>query len=314
MSYKYSFADNESYSAEDINAITKRLVTSGVSDSFSDGVPYNVSKLNEAGQLLYTAGIVPESCLTLKVERSGEGKVTINPGIAFFEDGSVIEIEAGGEVLSYATGAKNYVYLKNDLLNTNTSYPCCTTDEPIGDYVLLAEIDETGMVSDKRTYAKGKLPGYQSVVGNVMRLKKTISITTETKTSNLSKSVSFDIGPNNFGYILVYRDFAEAPYNTQYPCLGIYDIANQKYRSFWATSRVVTGGVYARTFQATADEEKLILENNMHGSSYYTSSLSASVELDNDILTLTLHARKVNGTSHGYEIGTYSFDIDLILF
>ncbi|MBO5734120.1 MAG: hypothetical protein J6R66_04450, partial [Clostridia bacterium] len=125
MSYKFSFADNATYSAVDVNAITKRLVTSGIEDNFTDGVAYNVSKFNEAGKLLYTSGAVPESCLSLKVEDAGNGKILVNPGKAFFDDGAVIEIEAGGETLSYVSGFKNYVYLKNDLADKNKCYPYC---------------------------------------------------------------------------------------------------------------------------------------------------------------------------------------------
>ena len=40
MSYKYSFADNETYNAADVNKITSRLVSSGVSDPFENGKPY----------------------------------------------------------------------------------------------------------------------------------------------------------------------------------------------------------------------------------------------------------------------------------
>ena len=107
MSYKFSFADNATYNAADINSITKRLVTGGVGDSFQDGVAYNVSKFNEAGKLLYTSGVVPESCQTLKVTKVSDTEILINPGNAFFNDGAVIEIEAGGETLSYISGKKN---------------------------------------------------------------------------------------------------------------------------------------------------------------------------------------------------------------
>ena len=115
MSYKFSFADNMVYSASDINEITKRLVTSGIEDSFTDGVAYNVSRFNEAGKLLYTSGVVPENCFTLKVIKASDTEVLINPGLAFFNDGATIEIEAGGEILPFVSGSKNYVYLKNDL-------------------------------------------------------------------------------------------------------------------------------------------------------------------------------------------------------
>ena len=40
MSYKFGFADNETYNAADVNKITSRLVTSGVSDPFENGEPF----------------------------------------------------------------------------------------------------------------------------------------------------------------------------------------------------------------------------------------------------------------------------------
>ncbi len=233
MAYKYSFADNEAYGASDINAITKRLVTSGIEDSFTDGVAYNVSKINEAGKLLYTSGVVPENCLTLKVVPASEGRILINPGLAFFDDGSVIEIEDGGEEMSYVAGAVNYVYLKNDLLNMNASYPYCGTQAPEGDYVLLAEIDESGAIADKRTYAKGKLPGYQSVAGNVLVIDETVTKVADTSGSGLTGSATFDIGGNNYEYILVMTPTASS--SNMMPCIGVYDIINKTYLCYSGT-------------------------------------------------------------------------------
>lgn len=302
MAYKYSFADNEIYSAEDLNAITRRLVTSGIEDSFTDGVAYNVSRFNEQGKLLYTSGIVPENCMTLKVAADGEGKILINPGKAFFDDGAFIEIEAGGESLSYVSEARNYVYLKNDLLNSNVCYPCCTTDEPTGDYVLLAEIDETGVISDKRAYAKGRLPGYQSVVGNVMRLKETITIKNEdTNTRTIKGSASFDLGANDFEYILAYREYEprKETYGPTYgTCLGIYDIANDHYRNF-------------NTNDATENDEKLTIQR-IHQEYYqFHRYVYATFELENNILTVSL---RIHDSYKDFSVGDHSFDIDLILF
>ncbi len=237
MSYKFSFADNATYNATDINSITKRLVTGGVGDSFENGVAYNVSKFNEAGKLLYTSGVVPETCLTLRVDKVSDTEILINPGNAFFNDGAVIEIEAGGETLSYISGKKNYVYLKNELVDKNICYPYCGIDEPTGDYVLLAEIDENGVISDKRTYARGRLPGYQSVAGNVLVIDETVETVAETNSNTLTGSATFDIGSNNYEYILVYTPFVyPGTYDPTLPNLGIYDIAKGTYTAFYATS------------------------------------------------------------------------------
>jgi len=287
MSYKFTFADNEVYTATDVNNITKRLVTAGVEDSFSDGVAYNVSKFNEAtGKLLYTSGTVPESCNSLKVEKSSDSEILINPGYAFFSDGAVIEIDAGGEMLSFVSGSKNYVYLKNDLINTNRCYPVCSVEEPVGDFVLLAEIDENGEITDKRTYAKGKLPGYQSFAGNVLRIQDTIQVTEN------SNSKTFDIGNNNFEYILVYveRDAQTLP------CLGIYDIKNKTYLGFYCTSEELYGGGFYKGGNPS--------EDSLYTRYYNGNSTQVAFSLDESKLTVTV---VVPTEQKGY-------DVDIILF
>ena len=234
MSYNFSFADNAVYSAADVNKITSRLVTSGIEDPFTDGVPYNLSAFNDAGALLYTDGVVPETVNTLKVVKAEEnGKILIYPGTAFFKDGSVIEIENGGEMLAYTAGAVNYVYLKNDLINQNTSYPVCSVDSPTGDYVLLAEISKSGTITDKRTYAMGKLPGYQSNSGYLMKITDNIKIA-DLEPSGLSSTYkgtkTYNIGANNYQYILAYK--APSSLTDGYSCLGLYSLADGSYVSF----------------------------------------------------------------------------------
>ncbi|MBQ3118164.1 MAG: hypothetical protein IJC10_00165 [Clostridia bacterium] len=301
MAYKYSFADNEIYGANDINAITKRLVTSGVEDSFTDGVAYNASRFNDAGKLLYTSGAVPESYLSLKVEDAGDGKILINPGKAFFDDGAVIEIEAGGETLSYVSGSKNYVYLKNDLINTNRCYPCCTVAEPEGDYVLLAEISEYGAITDKRTYAKGKLPGYQSVAENVMRIQGSISVTS-TGSGYYTGSRTFDIGNNTFEYILTYVKRADGGVSGQtLPCLGIYDIKESSYLSFYCNNINNSSG---ELYNASVCVHSLYIRDYPN-SNYSTAYITFS--MDDGKLTVELNAYSKYGTPVG-------FGIDLILF
>ena len=222
MAYHFSFADNEIYSAKDVNNITKRLVTQGVADSFVDGQPYNISKMNELGALMYTSGVVPETVSTLKVTVDGE-TVLIHPGMAFFEDGAVIEIEEDGHVLSRIPGVANYVYLKNDLVNTNTCFPVCSSEQPTGDFVLLAEISENGVVTDKRTYATGKLGGYQSNAGRPMIITQSFS------PQNLSETFqkTYDIGNNNYRYL-----FARMEGRQSYQTLGVYDFSDGSYVSF----------------------------------------------------------------------------------
>ena len=299
MAYNYSFADYEIYSAEDLNAITKWLVTSGIEDLFENGTAYNVSQFNEQGKLLYTSGIVPETCMTFKVVPDGEGKVLINPGKAFFDDGAVIEVEAGGESLSYVTEAKNYVYLKNDLLNSNVCYPCCTTDEPTGDYVLLAEIDETGVISDKRTYAKGRLPGYQSVAGEIMNIKDKIQIVFSSSTSG-SGSKTFDIGNNNFSKIF---SVTWPDRTNEYGTVSVYNMETGKYLS----GRADESGT--GTKEGILSQARFYIMSNTSGkvSGYITFSLSDGI--------LTVDGKITTSLSGKFKKGEIvDMDIDLILF
>lgn len=227
MAYHFSFADNGVYSAADVNKITSRLVTAGIEDSFVDGVPYNLSAFNEAGTLLYTDGVVPETVNTLKVTPGTEkGTILINPGSAFFSDGSVMEVEDGGEPLHYVEGTVNYVYLKNDLINTNTSYPACTTEAPTGIYVMLAEISETGEITDKRTYAMGKLPGYASGANYVMQITDTAGI--NMPVGDFTEQKKYRIGNNTYHYLMVCVHSTE----TTGRILGIYEFETGRYLSF----------------------------------------------------------------------------------
>lgn len=293
MSYKFSFADNEVYSATDVNNITKRLVTSGVADSFSDGAAYNVSQFNELGKLLYTAGVVSKDCNTLKVTKANDTEILINPGTAFFNDGAVIEIEAGGESLPFVFGSKNYVYLKNMLLDENRCYPCVSVNEPTGDFVLLAEIDENGKITDKRTYAMGKLPGYQSVAGNVLRIKESISMT---KVSNYRSegSKTFDIGNNNYEYILSYvKDDKHGN-----SCLGIYDIVNKSHLGFCVRSDDALGPYY----------DRLIIRSPLNTAS--SPRVEMMLSLEDGELTVSLAAILHNSDSSIDK----AYTVDLILF
>lgn len=293
MSYTFSFADNGVYSAADVNKITSRLVTSGIEDPFTDGVPYNLSALNEAGTLLYTDGAVPETVNTLKVTKAEEeGTIFIYPGTAFFSDGSVIEIEAGGEMLSYTPGVAHYVYLKNDLINSNTSYPACTQEAPTGIYVMLAEISETGEITDKRTYAKGKLPGYSSSAQHVMRIKERISIAK--REEHIHKS--YDIGNNKYNYLLAYMPQSTA--TNAYGALGLYNISDGSYLSFLGNKSYSDGINYNCGMRLEALN---IHQNNGASATAIVSFTEGTLSLDIDYYA-----------NSNYYVG--GFDLELYVF
>lgn len=193
MSYTYSFFDNQTVGAYDLNNTTKLFMTKGIEDSFEDGVPYSITKLNDIVYSKGGAGVVPESNDTLKVTVA-DGVATINTGTAFFEDGTTITITEPEKLSIEGTGT-HYVYLKSSV-EENKAYPVISTIAPSGNVVPLAVISGDGQVSDKRCYAKGKLPSiYASDAGIAM--KSTHIITQPQQEIILSET------PHTYNYYLI---------------------------------------------------------------------------------------------------------------
>ena len=67
MGYTYSFFDNQTIGAADLNKLAKRFTSEGVADIFKDGVPYNISILNSVISANVSDGAVPETDTSLKV-------------------------------------------------------------------------------------------------------------------------------------------------------------------------------------------------------------------------------------------------------
>ena len=127
MGYTYDFKNNELYSAEDVNSIRASIISAGVLGAASSAMHVTVS----------------------------DNIVFVSAGTAVFADGSSLTVDECGVELEYTAGVINYVYLFNDtLLNKNTVN--ISTTAPVGDYVMLAEINANGLAIDKRTYSAAK--------------------------------------------------------------------------------------------------------------------------------------------------------------
>lgn len=177
MSYKTSFLDGESYGAADLNEITARLVTSGIADNFEDGVPYNVKHLNNLINGIIGAGVAPANDTTLRVIYR-DGNYFIQPGLAFFGNGSTFEVLTD-EIIEKNEYETTYIYLKSDEIN-NKNIIVVSELEPDAsdnDIVYLAEISADGIITDHRTYAVGKFIGYQNEYNCLKKQEITHSIT-----------------------------------------------------------------------------------------------------------------------------------------
>ena len=166
MAYSYLFFDNQMIGAEDMNRAVQLFVSGGVADHFQNDLPYSISKLGDMIFANASTGIVPETNQTLRVE-AADGTAYIQPGVAFFDDGTVITVEST-ETVAYTAGQTAYIYLKSDV-QENRAYPAASAEMPTGNVVLLAEITPDGQVIDRRRYARGKVPSmYASDAGLFM--------------------------------------------------------------------------------------------------------------------------------------------------
>ena len=155
MGYEYSFFDNQLIGVDELNKITSRLLTEGVART-----PSSVSDLNDFVADIATQGVVPETTESLKVSVA-DTTITINKGVGIFKDGTTIEITEK-ELFPRLTGHKQYVYLVSDL-TSNSAYPCVLEEvAKFEQSILLATIDENGILTDERKYARGKLAYYAS--------------------------------------------------------------------------------------------------------------------------------------------------------
>ncbi|MBQ2968663.1 MAG: hypothetical protein IJE10_11170 [Clostridia bacterium] len=172
---KCSFMDNQEVGADDLNGLVKTLIGfSGVAEPFSDGDSYYVSKLNDICYNNIGEGVLPDTDNSLQVSVVGS-IAHVKPGKAIFANGMIAEV-TGTETVAITSGVKNYVALcANTKLNTckvvaATASFSDSTDDGLF-YVPLAEISASGVLTNKRKYAKSTnvaskyasswgLPGY----------------------------------------------------------------------------------------------------------------------------------------------------------
>lgn len=167
MGFNVNFTDNQSVTAEMLNAVAEGL--SEEQASFSDGVLYGIKELNEISKAIITSG-VSSGC---SVSLSDSGNVLISQGTAYFADGKKITIDSDGIALvRESTSKTNYVWLLNDDV-TGVVSAKCTVDVPSGDCVRLAEISKSGMVTESKDVALMKNP---SLLPNFYREPIEISV------------------------------------------------------------------------------------------------------------------------------------------
>lgn len=191
MGYRYSFMDNETYGADDINAAISRFTTAGVCVYPTDE---NIAQgMNEATAAVAESGVeyFKES---LVVTDEAEGYVKINSGTAFFDDGVTMVVDSDGIILEKVP--ENYVYLYRDI-EMNCCRACVQSSLPQTGCVALAYIESDGTLTDKRKYAVSKLAPNtaQNYISHFIDLKVDHTVDDDTCLAVI------DIGHPNFSYV-----------------------------------------------------------------------------------------------------------------
>lgn len=247
MGYTYTFADNETYGVDDINAAVSRLTTSGVTVCPTDG--NLIAALNGVTAAMATQGVDFDSysCL-VSVENE---KIKISPGTAFFEDGKCIVIDTEGAELSLEKEV--YVYLFEDI-NQNSCYPCAAAELPESRYVLLAYINADGTVADKRTYAVSKLAPNSAVVPK----SYPVTLHYSPPISQDDVLLTLDTGFSNFGNV-IYKNVTYTGYTALEEgkisgYVSLWDGDYVRFRKvgqkleFYVRTNGVVGNIYDREF------------------------------------------------------------------
>jgi len=197
--FKYTFFDNQLIGVDHLNEITSRLVSGGVSAVYS-GADFSVSDINNSNAAILCGGVVPESDSNLKIVPLGAGRFLINPGVCFFDDGTTMEVLSGGEEISVPSGQARYVYLTSDQNRMKCYVEITEGEKQSGVFQLLGFIDETGAVSDRRVYARGKVPGFYS-----SSLNKPVNLTYEYKFGDFDgmDTLVIPVGSNNYTHLCI---------------------------------------------------------------------------------------------------------------
>lgn len=140
MGFKVNFTDNQNVTAEDLSTVSSDI--SGTETNFSDGIIYGVDSLNDISKAMITSG-VSKGCDVTLVD---DATVHISDGVAFFDDGKKVVVDAEGLDIPFEkSGKKQYVWFLNDAL-TGVVSAKITESDPTGDCIRLAEITSGGNV------------------------------------------------------------------------------------------------------------------------------------------------------------------------
>ena len=134
--------------------------------------------------------------------------------------------------------------------------------------MLLAEISAQGEVTDKRTYAKGKVPGYQSNANVCMVSEQSICDNgKDLDATSGTVDFSLDLGTNNYSRVFCIQTGKNSGFDSDgaYGSLGVYSLTDGSYFS-----------IFMHTPYTQIARDKLIVGANSADLPYATIAFSVS--------------------------------------
>lgn len=247
MGYKANFLYNGIVSADDLNGVGANLQTT-TATTFEDNIETSTDDLNMITKNLTTKGVNRGIGYACEVAVNTSAKtILIKSGVVYFGCGVSITVDSAGITLSYTAGQKNYVYFYCNSPRTIAGAKCSTTAPAAGaDYVMLAEISSTGVLSDKREWAQMR---NASLLPNLYSYNNTFTVDIP-KNSSVSKTI--DLG-GDYKKIYMYRtdnstdvcfymymDFTEGYVGGFYACKSF---SNTEIRPITSTTDTITIGI-----------------------------------------------------------------------
>ncbi len=168
MGIKYSFIDSTVYGTDDINDITRCLTGAGVAPFVSKD-SYNATDLNVLTSALVESGVQLDGCkCTVYNPGTADMTVTVAQGIIFFESGVRLMVDKEGYNIALIPNQAGCIYAqyRPSLQKADILFGAEVPND--GEYVLLAEISQNGVLMDKRAFAQSKV----ATLGKNVMLKK----------------------------------------------------------------------------------------------------------------------------------------------
>lgn len=204
--YTTFFANNKTYGADDINKVFAHLTTQGVSLYKDTGE--TLIDLDTALANMVNAGVDRYNVNSCKVVALGNKKFKISKGCCWMPSGACIIFDDDGYTFESnytaddgTNSATCYVYLKqggaefatvsNDINIVVSGTAPAETD------MILATINSSGTITDKRTISQAKI----AVPTSNIITEKSVYLTYQPDNEHYSYTVSVDIGYPGFKYI-----------------------------------------------------------------------------------------------------------------